>query len=131
MKYPIGGIQNMNGNQSMGATSGQLPSDGQLWVTLHTERELVCAALLSSSVPGGESAQVASESDAPAKAELNRAGSWDAHALQRRLYNLDDALDRITDGLYGRCRLCGAPIDGIRLLADPASTLCHTCSPHE
>jgi hypothetical protein len=129
MKSPIGGNRNMNGNQSTGARSRQLPSDGELWATLHTERELVCAALLSSPLPGGERPQAASESGAPAKATLNLAGPWDAHALQRRLYNLDDALDRITDGLYGRCRLCGAPIDGIRLLADPASTLCHSCGP--
>jgi len=40
---------------------------------------------------------------------------------------VNDALDRLMDGGYGRCTDCGEEIDGKRLVADPAASLCIAC----
>lgn len=47
--------------------------------------------------------------------------------LEGRLRDLNDALDRLMDGGYGRCRDCGEEIGDKRLVADPAASLCITC----
>jgi RNA polymerase-binding transcription factor DksA len=47
--------------------------------------------------------------------------------LEARLRQLNDAQDRLMDGLYGRCAECGDEIDERRLTADPATTLCLEC----
>lgn len=37
------------------------------------------------------------------------------------------ALERMDDGTYGVCELCGGPIGKLRLQAFPRATLCMTC----
>jgi RNA polymerase-binding transcription factor DksA len=37
------------------------------------------------------------------------------------------ALDRIEDGTYGRCRVCGEPIPFLRLECVPDTSRCVTC----
>ena len=41
------------------------------------------------------------------------------------------ALERIADGSYGRCEICGNPIGKNRLMAFPRATLCLSCKQRE
>lgn len=80
--------------------------DGYTWNRLHGEREDICEALIKHS---GESFHERQE------------------ALQARLRRVDDALDRLMSGSYGRCSKCGNAIDETRLDIDPALGLCLDC----
>jgi len=42
----------------------------------------------------------------------------------RVLHNVDRALQRLSEGAYGSCQTCGAPILGADLEADPTRRLC-------
>jgi len=44
------------------------------------------------------------------------------------LAELDDALDRLRQGSYGRCERCWRPIAAGRLAARPAARTCITCA---
>ena len=44
--------------------------------------------------------------------------------LEIRLKNIKDALARIEDGTYGKCKVCGKEIEEERLNANPAATTC-------
>lgn len=52
-------------------------------------------------------------------------------ALERRtkeqLAEIDHALEKFDKGTYGRCDICGQPIDPARMEARPQSYLCMTC----
>jgi DnaK suppressor protein len=50
-------------------------------------------------------------------------GQADSH-----LAELDQALDRLREGRYGRCERCGQPIAAARLAARPAARTCITCA---
>src|SRR3954453_8207690 len=47
-------------------------------------------------------------------------------AARRRLADLDDALDRLAAGTYGRCERCGHPVPPARLEARPSARTCIT-----
>jgi DnaK suppressor protein len=55
--------------------------------------------------------------------ERERAQSLANHA-RRILIQIDDALERLDAGTYGRCERCGDPIEFARLEAIPYATLC-------
>lgn len=40
------------------------------------------------------------------------------------LDGVDRALERLSDGTYGSCEACGAPITGVDLAADPTRRMC-------
>jgi RNA polymerase-binding transcription factor DksA len=44
------------------------------------------------------------------------------------LAELDEALDRLRQGRYGRCERCGRPIGAERLAARPAARTCIICA---
>jgi len=46
---------------------------------------------------------------------------------RKLLAKIDEALQRIDDGTYGRCESCGDPIGIERLKARPVTTLCIAC----
>ncbi|MCC9077479.1 TraR/DksA C4-type zinc finger protein [Litorilinea aerophila] len=46
---------------------------------------------------------------------------------QKMLAQIDEALQRLEDGTYGRCESCGEPIPPERLEALPYATLCVIC----
>ena len=48
--------------------------------------------------------------------------------LQETLDSIDDALDRLEAGTYGRCERCGNEISEERLSAMPFARLCITCA---
>ncbi|MEV7682788.1 TraR/DksA C4-type zinc finger protein [Streptomyces sp. NPDC088341] len=45
-----------------------------------------------------------------------------------RLADLDQALERLERGDYGRCEVCGEPIPAERLEVRPAATTCVSCA---
>jgi RNA polymerase-binding transcription factor DksA len=52
----------------------------------------------------------------------------EAHASDRRLLDMiQQALNRIESGTFGKCEGCGSPIDPRRLQARPVTTLCVAC----
>jgi DnaK suppressor protein len=57
--------------------------------------------------------------------ELNLALRED---LEQRVEQLEDALERLDEGTYGRCESCGQPIDPARLDALPGTRLCIECA---
>ena len=44
--------------------------------------------------------------------------------VEAELGDVEHALERISDGTYGRCEACGKPMDEERLEAVPAARLC-------
>jgi DnaK suppressor protein len=56
---------------------------------------------------------------------LNQIGV--ATRLESRLERVEHALDKLDEGTYGVCDVCGKPIDPRRLNAAPESTVCVTC----
>ncbi len=80
---------------------------GFVWNRLHGEREEICETLVNISGP-----------DSDVYREL----------LQARLRKVDDALDRLMSGSYGKCSQCGRSINEIKLDVDPTSALCLDCS---
>jgi nucleotide-binding universal stress UspA family protein len=47
--------------------------------------------------------------------------------LRRRMEQIDEALARIADGTYGRCRQCGGVISVARLKVRPFDNICRFC----
>jgi len=50
---------------------------------------------------------------------------------EEMLRAIDDALQRIEEGTYGKCEECGKPIRKTRLKAIPHARLCITCQRQE
>ncbi len=46
---------------------------------------------------------------------------------QEKLQEISDALKRIEEGVYGKCVVCGKPIEEKRLLAIPEAKMCIVC----
>jgi hypothetical protein len=88
----------------------EIPIGGKgafIWHRLHGEREETCETLARIS---GANCSVYRE------------------LLQGRLRKIDDALDRLMSGCFGKCPQCGQPITETRLDVDPATSLCLDCS---
>jgi hypothetical protein len=83
---------------------------GFVWNRLHGERENICETLLK-------------HSETSVREQQN--------GLQARLRKVDDALDRLMSGSYGRCSKCGRAIDETRLEIDPALSQCRDCRDRE
>ena len=49
----------------------------------------------------------------------------------RYIYHLNEALRRIDDSTYGKCRVCGSQISNERLKAVPHATKCIDCKSKE
>jgi DnaK suppressor protein len=55
-------------------------------------------------------------------------GAYQARTLYETVKEIDQALERIDTGTYGRCESCGRPIPADRLRALPWAALCVPCS---
>ncbi len=55
-------------------------------------------------------------------------GAYQARTLYETVKEIDQALERIDDGSYGRCARCGEPIPAGRLEVLPWADLCVPCS---
>ncbi len=50
-----------------------------------------------------------------------------AREADRRRQDIDDAVRRISEGVYGHCERCDEPVGTVRLLAMPEARLCVSC----
>jgi DnaK suppressor protein len=66
--------------------------------------------------------------DATAYAVERMTDAYQARTIYATVTGIDEALDRIEAGTYGRCVSCGNPIPGERLDAVPWAALCVPCS---
>jgi DnaK suppressor protein len=48
--------------------------------------------------------------------------------IEQRVGQLEDALERLSNGDYGMCESCGQPIDPGRMEVLPQTTLCIRCA---
>ena len=80
---------------------------------------------LVKTVDSGDEADVAS--DVIDRALLNALGAQDANRLQQ----IENALDRIKQGKYGRCVKCGKEIPAERLEVLPFALMCVNCASAE
>ncbi|HEX6207293.1 MAG TPA: TraR/DksA C4-type zinc finger protein [Actinomycetota bacterium] len=51
-----------------------------------------------------------------------------ARSFSASMAEIDRALEKLSEGTYGRCDRCGEPIPKERLEVKPAATLCVRCS---
>lgn len=80
---------------------------------------------LVENVESGDDVDIAS--DTIDRALLKSLGDADA----RRLQMINNAIDRINQGKYGTCLLCGKDIPLVRLEAIPYAALCVDCQTKE
>lgn len=73
---------------------------------------------------GGMASDQADDADALSQAERNRAITMHT---KRRLSQVNEALERMDAGTYGKCANCGKPIAPARLRALPSAALCIDC----
>jgi RNA polymerase-binding transcription factor DksA len=90
---------------------------GIVWNRLHSEREDICEVIL-------KDRQSVSEADSEVKDPVDTT-NWHQELLQARLRKIDDALDRLMSGSYGKCIKCGRCIEEFQL--DPAMAFCRGC----
>ena len=57
---------------------------------------------------------------------LNKVGT--ARELEALLADVDRALEKLDDGTYGHCDVCGGAIEPARLEARPSSVRCVACA---
>ncbi|SRR6266542_4882689 len=103
-----------------------VPTGCEIWEWLQGEKENVAREILSDGSLSHTPERAMQESEA--SEEYGREVEWRLRGrLEARLRELSEAQDRLVEGDYGRCRDCGAEIDGRRLAADPAAALCMIC----
>ena len=51
-----------------------------------------------------------------------------ARSIYGSIEDIDRALEKVTEGTYGVCDMCGEPIAAARIEALPASALCVSCA---
>lgn len=85
-------------------------------------------AAVSASFSADDLGDFADQANADAEAELNiRLRQTDIHLLRA----IENALQRITQGRFGVCEICGSPISKARLEALPWTPLCRDCMEEE
>jgi len=74
------------------------------------------------------STDVLSEDEIADIYEKNKESEALENDLVKRITKINRALEKINDGSYGICDSCGKKIEKERILLDPASIECSTCS---
>ena len=100
-----------------------------LFRTLLEERRLELIHEASRTVDGmGENREQFPDPTDRASLEGNRNLTLRIRDRERKLIaKIDEALERIDDGSYGKCEECGGEIGVERLRARPVTTLCIAC----
>lgn len=100
-----------------------LANAGLIWGQLHAEREEICSALLADAHTADlQEFEIDGNDESARDVEFKH-----RELLQARLRQIDDALDRLLSGVYGRCSDCNTSIEDKRLAADPAIAFCIAC----
>lgn len=71
--------------------------------------------------------RVANEDEQLTEAEQNEDNQAIADDYSERLADIDEALEKIREGTYGKCENCGKDIEEKILTIDPESSLCEKC----
>lgn len=74
--------------------------------------------------PEAQTAPEADESDMADRSEDFEERSGTLDALESRLKDINTALDKISNGVYGLCEVSNEPIEEDRLSANPAARTC-------
>ena len=103
----------------------------QLKVHLEDEKSRIAARIAELTVQDPFSDPDRTNDNAASDAEASEESNHDRVAalveeLQSQVSNVEKALDRIADGSYGFCTVCGDMIDTDRLSVVPTATLCLT-----
>lgn len=101
---------------------------------LEAEREALWAASEDSAA-----SRHAVELDQPSVGRLSRMDALQGQEMakateerrQSRIHRIDAALDRVADGSFGECVLCGEPIAAKRLALDLTVPTCIACAARE
>lgn len=109
------------------ASQPALQSWEETRVRLLAERREVIGAISVNTLPGCDSDENAQESDYASIDQIRDVEYSHREALSRRLHHIDDALERIAEGVYGLCAECGVRIVDKRLASDPAVPFCVGC----
>jgi DnaK suppressor protein len=91
----------------------------ELIVRIDQERE---KASISDDLDNPDITEMASDYD------LQQRTSAMAEIFQLRLVEIDQALQRLEEGTYGRCSSCGEEISAERLRMDPLAKFCDRCN---
>lgn len=78
-------------------------------------------------VPEEQTAPEADENDMADRSEDFEERSATMNALEARLGDINKALNKIKDGTYGVCEVCGKKIEEDRLEANGAALTCKEC----
>ncbi len=71
--------------------------------------------------------EVQDEADMAERAEDYTERSDKLNLLEKRLAEINKALEKISNGNYGICEVCGEKIEEDRLSVNPAATTCKNC----
>ena len=104
-----------------------LHSSDETRLRLLAERREVIEAIAVNTLGGSDSGENGQESDYASTDEIRDVEYSRREALSRRLHQLDEALERLSLGVYGLCAECGARIVEKRLASDPAVSFCVGC----
>lgn len=77
--------------------------------------------------PDATDAPESDENDLGDKYEDYNLENETVETLEARLNDINSALQKIEDGKFGICEICGAQIEEDRLSANPAARTCKTC----
>jgi DnaK suppressor protein len=95
---------------------------------LYGERNEVYSSLISSSsLPADELVDGWQERDSASEQELRDIEYSHRGLLRQRLYQIDEAIERVKNGTYGLCIECESEINPKRLEVNPSVSLCLTC----
>jgi RNA polymerase-binding protein DksA len=95
---------------------------------LESERDRLTNELQQLDVSGHENLGYSTHMADDASAAFDQARDLALRGnLEEMLKQVQRALDRFADGTYGRCEVCGQPIDPARLKALPHASTCLDC----
>jgi DnaK suppressor protein len=95
---------------------------------LEGERARLEAVIAQVDIEGGENLGYGNHMADDASEAFEQAKELALHQnAEQLLKKVDDALERLEQGTYGRCEQCGVEIDPARLQALPYATLCFRC----
>lgn len=94
---------------------------------LAERRELLARAVLSGSSSLAPDERDSDDADAAATTDMREHAMWLLQDHRQKLELIERALQRLSDGSYGRCENCGGVISPERLEALPYATQCIGC----
>jgi DnaK suppressor protein len=114
--------------QAMSKDQGISDTDGIRHRLLAERTELLSRATpLTMTNPLAPDERDSDEADAAVTTDMRERAMWLLQDHRKKLELIEQALQRIANGSYGRCEKCGGSIDPERLSALPYATQCIRC----